>query len=193
MVSGSALVCPNQSPLRLSTHLLSPDKPQAHTCSHLHKHLPSPHVYVLLIDSFWSQFCTFSLPTWQFILITLLSACMYSFLCMSVYLCLGRGQWEWWVCKRVTASLFIAPHSSPLAPSRNSVEIPAQLFWSDLHKEPTPLNSYWQLKDSHAAAFKEALHFRSFFSPLMRFKDSKVTGAAARRKGGRSEAEQKFK
>lgn len=87
---------------------------------------------------------------------------MYFFLCdcMHVHLCMGKGQWEWWVCKRVTASsLYITPPSSPLAPSRNSVEIPAQIFWSDLHKEPTPLNSYWQLKDNHTAASKN--HFIS--------------------------------
>lgn len=34
--------------------------------------------------------------------------------CMCVHLCMSRGQWEWWVCKRVTSSgLYIAPPSSP--------------------------------------------------------------------------------
>lgn len=84
---------------------------------------------------------------------------VYFFLCdcmHDVHLCMGKGQWEWWVCKRVTASsLYITSPSSPLAPSRNSVEIPAQIFWSVLHKEPTPLNSYWQLKDNHTAASKK--------------------------------------
>lgn len=33
---------------------------------------------------------------------------------MCVHLCMSRGQWEWWVCKRVTSSgLYIAPPSSP--------------------------------------------------------------------------------
>lgn len=36
--------------------------------------------------------------------------------CMCVHLCMSRGQWEWWVCKRVTSSgLYIAPPSSPRA------------------------------------------------------------------------------
>jgi len=36
---------------------------------------------------------------------------MSVFLCL--HLCMSRGQWEWWVCKRVTASsLYIVPPSS---------------------------------------------------------------------------------
>lgn len=38
----------------------------------------------------------------------------YVFVLMCLQLCMSRGQWEWWVCKRVTASsLYIAPPSAP--------------------------------------------------------------------------------
>lgn len=40
--------------------------------------------------------------------------CVCVCVCVCVHLCMSRGQWEWWVCKRVTSSgLYIAPPSSP--------------------------------------------------------------------------------
>ena len=101
-----------------------------------------------------------------------LSAGLFSCVCTRV--CLSRGQWEWWVCKRVTSSgLYIAPPSSPRLSLGAVLKFQTQLFWSDLHKEQTLLNCCWQLKDSHKTTREDALYFKTTFQ----CKDSKVAGA----------------
>lgn len=116
----------------------------------------------LAICSIWSQ----SSATWLFAHVCVcvcvcvpVSVGVSAFACVRTCACMNRGQWEWWVCKRVTVSrLYIVPSSSPRL-SRGSVEIPTQLFWSDLHREQTLLSWSWQIKESHKTAFKEALCF----------------------------------
>lgn len=94
--------------------------------------------------------------------------CRRQCLCVCVCLCaecVSGGQWEWWVCKRVTSSgLNIAPPSSPrLSLSRGSVEIPTQLFWSDLHKQ-TLLDCHWQPKGQPPQPSQRSALFQRNFS-----------------------------
>lgn len=115
----------------------------------------------------------------------------YVFVLMCLELCMSRGQWEWWVCKRVTASsLYIAPPSAPRLAlgavlkfqpnSSGQISTKSRLCLTAIGYLRTALNH-----------FQRSTSFQYFFPKG--FKEFKVTGIVVQSSVGRSEAEQKQK
>lgn len=102
------------------------------------------------------------------------------FVCVGLCVFLRRGQWEWQVCKTVTASaLYIAsPSSLKLSPTEKAV-VQSQHNFAGRTKTR---RRDWLV--SHFQRLQICASFHFFFS--VGFGDSKVRGATAHRRHSRS-------